>query len=89
MIPVDEGGTRLEAGAAQMPSKQLGANRLRATGRRRRKRGERHGTIANEPFSDEHPNPPELNLREKFAEVRRRLGYVQKRGTTSGITTAT
>ena len=28
----------------------------------------------------EQPNPQELNLREKFAEVRRRLGYVQKRG---------
>jgi ERF superfamily len=30
------------------------------------------------PFSES--NPQELNLREKFAEVRRRLGYVQKRG---------
>src|SRR6266478_6187647 len=67
-------GTRLEAGAAPMPIKQRGGN-----GRRRRKGGERHGAIANEPFS-EQPDPHELNLREKFAEVRRRLGYVQKRG---------
>ena len=48
-------------------------------GRRRRKGGERPAAIANEPFS-EQPNRQELNLREKFAEVRRRLGYVQKRG---------
>ena len=47
-------------------------------GRRRRKGGERPATIANDPFSEQ--DPQELNLREKFAEVRRRLGYIQKRG---------
>jgi hypothetical protein len=63
-----------------MPIKQGGGNGVPLTGnRRRRKGGERHGAIANEPFS-EQPNPHELNLREKFAEVRRRLGYVRKRG---------
>ena len=35
--------------------------------------------MQNEPFA-EQPNRQELNLREKFAEVRRRLGYVRKRG---------
>ncbi len=50
-----------------------------ATGRRRRKVEEKRGATANEPLL-EQPNRPELNLREKFAEVRRRLGYVQKRG---------
>jgi hypothetical protein len=30
--------------------------------------------------SDPLPEPPEMNLREKFAEVRQRLGYIQKRG---------
>src|SRR6266851_7914873 len=80
VIPVEGGpGTRLEAGAAPMPIKQRGGNGLPLTGRRRRKGGKRHGAIANEPFS-EQPNRQELNLREKFAEVRRRLGYVQKRG---------
>jgi hypothetical protein len=80
VIPVEGGPrTRLEAGSAPMPIKQRGGNGLPATGRRRRKGGERHGAIANEPFS-EPPNRQELNLREKFAEVRRRLGYVQKRG---------
>jgi hypothetical protein len=76
VIPVDGGPeTLLEAGAAPMPIKQDGGNGLPATGRRRRK----GGAIANEPFS-EQPDRQELNLREKFAEVRRRLGYVQKRG---------
>jgi ERF superfamily protein len=81
VIPVNEGrqGTQLEAGAAPMPSKQRGGNGLPVTGRRRRKGGESHGAIADQPFS-EQPNGQELNLREKFAEVRRRLGYVQKRG---------
>ena len=78
VIPVNEDGpgTRLEAGTngARMPSKQRGGN-----GRRRCKGEEKHGAIANGPFS-EPPNRQELNLREKFAEVRRRLGYVQKRG---------
>src|SRR6202040_1555390 len=46
--------------------------------RRRRKGGERNGAVANDPFSEQRPQ--ELNLREKFAEVRKRLGYVQKRG---------
>ena len=50
-----------------------------ATGRRRPKAAEKQSVIAGEPFS-EQPNRPELNLREKFTEVRRRLGYVQKRG---------
>jgi hypothetical protein len=80
VIPVEGGPeTRQEAGAAPMPIKQRGGNGLPVTGRRRRKGGERHGAVANEPFS-EQPNRQELNLREKFAEVRRRLGYVQKRG---------
>ena len=80
VLPV-EGGPRLEAGDAPMPIKQRGGRRngLPVTGRRRRTGGERHGPIADEPFSQQ-PNRPELNLREKFAEVRRRLGYVQKRG---------
>ena len=72
-------GHKLEAGAASMLSKQRGGNGMPVTGRRRRKGGESHGTIADTPFS-EQPNRPELNLREKFAEVRRRLGYIQKRG---------
>jgi ERF superfamily len=50
-----------------------------AIGRRRRKVEEKRGATVNEPLL-EQPNRPELNLREKFAEVRRRLGYVQKRG---------
>ena len=72
-------GAQLEAGAAPMPIKRAGGNGSPVTGRRRRKGGEKSGPISNEPFS-EQPNRPELNLREKFAEVRRRLGYVQKRG---------
>jgi hypothetical protein len=80
VIPVNEGrpGTQLEAGAAPMLSKQRGGNGMPVTGRRRSKGGESHGAIADPPFSEQ--NPQELNLREKFAEVRRRLGYVQKRG---------
>jgi hypothetical protein len=82
VIPV-EAGPRLEAGAAPMPINQRGGHRggngLPATARRRRKRGERSRAILDEPFS-EQPYRQELNLREKFAEVRRRLGYVQKRG---------
>ena len=77
VIPV-EGGPRLEAGAAPMPVKQRGGNGNGLPGRRRRKGGERQAAIANDPFLES--NPQELNLREKFAEVRRRLGYVQKRG---------
>jgi hypothetical protein len=61
-----------------MPIKQGGGNGSGLPRRRRRKGGERPAAIANEPFSER--NPQELNLREKFAEVRRRLGYVQKRG---------
>ena len=81
VIPVNEGGrtTQLEAGAAFLPIKQRGGNGVPATGRRRRKVEEKRGATANEPLL-EQPNRPELNLREKFAEVRRRLGYVQKRG---------
>ena len=80
VIPVEGGpGTRLEAGAAPMPVKQRGGNGNGLPGRRRRKGGERPAAIANDPFL-EQSNPQELNLREKFAEVRRRLGYVQKRG---------
>jgi hypothetical protein len=79
VIPVEGGpGTRLEAGAAPMPVKQRGGNGNGLPGRRRRKGGERHGAIANDPFIEQ--SLQELNLREKFAEVRRRLGYVQKRG---------
>jgi ERF superfamily len=74
-----EGGPRLEAGAAPMLVKQRGGNGNGLPGRRRRKGGEKPAVIANEPFS-EQPDRQELNLREKFAEVRRRLGYVQKRG---------
>ena len=82
VIPVDEGGlgTQPEAGAAPMPIKQRGGSGLPATGRRRRKGVEKPDAIPDELFSDEQPNRQELNLREKFAEVRRRLGYVQKRG---------
>ena len=78
VIPVNEGGrtTQLEAGAAFLPIKQRGGNGVPATGRRRRKVEEKRGATANEPLLEQ----PELNLREKFAEVRRRLGYVQKRG---------
>ena len=76
VIPV-EGGPRLEAGAAPISIRQRGGNGL--PGRRRRKGGKKPAVIANEPFS-EQPDRQELNLREKFAEVRRRLGYVQKRG---------
>ena len=80
VIPVEGGPeTLLKAGAAPMPIKQRGGNGNGLPGRRRRKGGERTATIANEPFS-ERPNRQELNLREKFAEVRRRLGYIQKRG---------
>ena len=82
VIPVEGGpGTRLEAGTngAPMPSKPRGGNGNGLPGRRRRKGGERPAAIANDPFS-EQPDRQELNLREKFAEVRRRLGYVQKRG---------
>jgi len=78
VIPVEE-GPRLEAGAAPLPIKQRGGSGLPVIGRRRRKGGERHGAIPDEPFSDQ-PTRQELNLREKFAEVRRRLGYIQKRG---------
>jgi hypothetical protein len=79
VIPV-ESGPRLEASAAPPAIKQRGGNGLPVTGRRRRKGGEKPCAIPDELFSDEHPNRQELNLREKFAEVRRRLGYVQKRG---------
>ena len=78
VIPV-EAGPRLEVSAAPTTIKQRGGNGLPVTARRRRKRGESHDGIADEPLS-EQPNRQELNLREKFAEVRRRLGYVQKRG---------
>jgi hypothetical protein len=83
VIPVeDRPGTRLEAGTngAPMATKHHRRNGSLVTGRRRRKGGEKPVAIADEPFSDEQPNRQELNLREKFAEVRRRLGYVQKRG---------
>jgi hypothetical protein len=82
VIPVNEGGpgTQVETGAAPMLSKQRRGNGLLVRGRRRRKGQEKPGAIPDQLFSDEQPNRPELNLREKFAEVRRRLGYVQKRG---------
>jgi hypothetical protein len=79
VIPVEGGPvTWLEAGVAPMPIKQCGGDGNGLPGRRRRKGVERPGAIANDPFSEQ--NPQELNLREKFTEVRRRLGYVQKRG---------
>ena len=79
VIPVEGGpGTRLEAGAAPTPVNQRGGKGNGVPGRRRRKGGEKNVAIANDPFSE--PSRQELNLREKFAEVRRRLGYVQKRG---------
>src|SRR5579872_2326561 len=79
VIAVEGGpGARLEAGAAPMPVKQRGRNGNGLAGRRRRKGGERAAAVANDPFSEQ--SLQELNLREKFAEVRRRLGYVQKRG---------
>jgi hypothetical protein len=79
VIPIGDGpGTPPEAGAASI--KERGGNGSPVTGRRRRKGGEKPGAILDELFSDEQPNRQELNLREKFAEVRRRLGYVQKRG---------
>jgi hypothetical protein len=77
VIPV-EAGPRLEEDAAPITIKQRGGNRAR-TGRRRRKAADKQSVITNEPFST-LSNWQELNLREKFAEVRRRLGYVQKRG---------
>src|SRR5216683_3680346 len=67
VIPV-EGGPRLEAGAAPMPIEQRGGNGLPVTDRRRRKGGKNDSPIGDEPFSGQ-PNPHELNLREKFAEV--------------------
>jgi hypothetical protein len=83
VIPVNEGGPRINVGAAPMPIKQRGVqrggNESPVTGRRRRRGGERNCAITDEPFA-EQPHRQELNLREKFAEVRRRLGYVQKRG---------
>ena len=53
------------------------AEQLRAAsvnGKRRRKIENKAGPV--DPF----PEPRELNLREKFAEVRRRLGYIRRRG---------
>jgi hypothetical protein len=75
VIPV-EGGARLGMGTAPTVIKQSGGSGLPVTGRRRRKGREKPVATADEPFSERQ----ELNLREKFAEVRRRLGYVQKRG---------
>jgi hypothetical protein len=63
-----------------MPIKQRGGNESPVTGRRRRRRQEGQGATTDGLFSDEQLNRQELNLREKFAEVRRRLGYVQRRG---------
>ena len=48
--------------------------RASANGRHRRKDAEKTCLV------DSFPESPQLNLREKFAEVRRRLGYIQKRG---------
>jgi hypothetical protein len=82
VIPVED-GPRPEAGAVPPPIKyggrQRGGNGVPTTGGRRRKAAEKQSVNADEPFS-EQPNGQWLNLREKFAEVRRRLGYVQKRG---------
>jgi hypothetical protein len=55
VIPVNEGGPRLEAGAAPMPIKQRGGqggDGSPIAWRRRRRGGERSGAIANEPFSE-------------------------------------
>jgi hypothetical protein len=70
VIPVEGGpGTRLEEGDAPMPVKQHGGNGNGSPGRRRRKGREKPAAIVDDPFSEQ--NPKELNLREKFAEVRR------------------
>jgi hypothetical protein len=83
---------QLEAGAAPLPIKQRnrqrGGNGVPATGRRRHKRGEKNGAIANEPFS-EQPNRQELNLREKLAEVVVGSAMSRSAATMSGTTTTT
>jgi len=57
----------------------------RENGRKRRSRGSSANTARTRGGRErkaiaEAAEPEQLNLREKFAEVRRRLGYVQKRG---------
>jgi hypothetical protein len=59
---------------------QGGGNELHPKTRQPRKRREEHGGMTDRQASDLHANTRELNLREKFVEVRRRLGYIQKRG---------
>jgi hypothetical protein len=66
-----EYGEVIPAGDGQATQHKAGAS---VNGRHRHKGEEKAGAI--DPF----PEPPELNLREKFAEVRRRLGYIRKRG---------
>jgi len=75
-------GEQLEArtNGALITARESRGNGSQVTGRRRRKGQEEHSAIADGLLSGEQPNRQELNLREKFAEVRRRLGYVQKRG---------
>jgi hypothetical protein len=83
IVPVESTpGGQLEAGTngALMTGRERHGNGSRVTGRRRRKRQEGQGAPTDGLLSNEQPNRQELNLREKFAEVRRRLGYVQKRG---------
>jgi hypothetical protein len=83
IVPVESTpGGQLEAGTngALMTGRERQGNGSRVTGRRYRKRQEGQGATTDGLLLDELPSEQELNLREKFAEVRRRLGYVQKRG---------
>jgi ERF superfamily len=82
VIPA-EGGPGTTAGAetngARLPDKQRRGSRVPANCKQRRNGREKHRAAPDGPLSDGQPGG-QLNLREKFAEVRRRLGYVQKRG---------
>jgi ERF superfamily len=83
IVPVEGApGGQLEAGTngALMAGRERQGSGLQVTGRRRRKKEEGQSATKDALLSDEQPSGRELNLREKFAEVRRRLGYVQKRG---------
>jgi ERF superfamily len=83
ITPVEgESGTLAAPGTdeAPMAAKQPRVSGDPANGKRRRNGREKRSATADGPPSDAQPGGHELNLREKFAEVRRRLGYVQKRG---------
>ena len=69
---------RLKATRAHTDIGQSGGNELHPKARERRKRRKEHGSMVDGQALDLHAS--ELNLREKFVEVRRRLGYIQKRG---------